>query len=348
MDEYPIHQTYSTFDHVVDGDPRWFDRFWFIIHDNEGKLCIGHGMGVYPNMSVMDGWSIVVVNDKQRNIRVSRELMHDREKLTVGPLHAHILEPLQKWRLVLDDNDYGFSYDLEFESVAPAYELNPPVFRRFHNTIETNACHYNQSGRCQGKITIDGRTFNINRSNYFGYRDRSWGVRPQVGGPQAGGRIFHGKWPSPNGNFLLANIAGFHLCYMGGERPDGVRSFMGGAMFNYEQMKQPMRVIDVQRDFKVSNGRFQGGEAIVTLSRGQSLALSLKKLNTVFLRGGAYSGLNGYYHGMYKGDSHIEGEVWDMRDQATLDTISGVNDHIVECRSGTHIGYGVCELYYKL
>jgi len=348
MDEYPIHQTYSTFDHVVDGDPRWFDRFWFIIHDTEGKLCLGHGMGVYPNLSIMDGWAIVSSNNKQRNIRVSRELMHDREKLTVGPLHAEIVEPLQKWRLKLDSNDYGFSYDLEFESLAPPYELNPPAFRRFHNVVETNACHYNQSGHCHGKVTIDGKTITLNKTRYFAYRDRSWGVRPQVGGPPAGGRIFQEKWPSPRGNFLLANVGGLHLCYMGGEREDGGRSFMGGAMYNYEQMKQPLRVIDVQRDFKISGDRFQGGEALVTLSRGQPLKLSLRRLNTVFLRGGAYSGLDGYYHGMYRGDFHTEGEVWDLTDQKTLDKISGINDHIVECRLGDHVGYGICELYYRL
>ena len=121
MDEYLIHQTYSTIDHVADGDPRWFDRYWFLISDAQGKLCIGQGMGVYPNMSVMDSWAIVVMNNKQRNLRASRELMHDRENMTVGPLHAEVLEPLKRWRLVLDENAYGFSYDLEFDGMAPPY-----------------------------------------------------------------------------------------------------------------------------------------------------------------------------------------------------------------------------------
>ncbi|MBI4287413.1 MAG: hypothetical protein HY671_03155 [Chloroflexi bacterium] len=348
MDEYPIHQTYTTFDHVADGDPRWFDRFWFMVHDTEGKLCIGHGTGVYPNLSVMDGWAIVSVNNKQRNIRVSRELLHDREKLTIGPLHAEIVDPLQKWRLTLGSNDLGFSYDIEFESLAPPYELNPPAFRRYHNAVETNACHYNQSGRCQGKVTVDGKTFTLDKTRFFGYRDRSWGVRPQVGGPQCGGRIFQEKWPSPRGNFMVANVGGFHLCYMGGERQDGVRSFTGGIVYNYDQNKPPVRITDVQRDFKLSGDRFQTCDMTVSLSRGLPLKMSLRRLNTVFLRGGAYAGLNGYYHGMYRGDLHVEGEVWDLKDDATLDAISGVNDHVVECRLGDKVGYGVGELYYKL
>jgi len=348
MDDFLVHQTYSTLDHVVDSDPRWYERYWFLIHDRASGLSLGQGLGIYPNMNVMDGWAIVTLDGAQHNLRVSRELWHDRGDINVGPLHSEISEPLRKWHLELEENPQGFSYDLEFEAACLPYELDPPHFRRRRNAVETNMCHFDQSGLCRGKVTVGGQTFELKDDTCFAVRDRSWGVRSTVGGPQASGQYFPSAWPSPRGNFCVLHFPDFHLAYLGGEMVDGTRSFAGGIVYGFDDERSPRRVTDVEREIHFEQERFTGADIIVHSAHEDPLRLSVKRLDCVYLRGGAYAGIDGYYQGMPRGPEHMEGETWDLTDVATLRKIDGINDFVVECRLGDQVGYGVFELYYQL
>ena len=95
-------------------DPGWFDRFYWNVHSPRGDLTISQGMGCYPQPGVVDGFAMLVDRRGQRNFRVSREGKAAQLRVEAGPLSAEILEPLEHWRLRLDDNQAGFAYDLEF------------------------------------------------------------------------------------------------------------------------------------------------------------------------------------------------------------------------------------------
>ena len=117
LDDALIHQNYGTLEQVVDTDPRWFDRFYFDLQAIDGSLSIAQGIGVYPNMGVMDGFSLFCLPDKQVNVRASRELVNgNRDEMDVGPIHAEILVPMKSWRFWLEENAQGATYDFTYTS----------------------------------------------------------------------------------------------------------------------------------------------------------------------------------------------------------------------------------------
>src|SRR3989304_5026273 len=118
FDDYMMHQIPANFGQTLTTDRRWFDRYWSNIHLINGELTICQGLGVYLNTNVMDGFSIVDHSKSQYSVRASREMSGDPDVMSVGPVHSEILEPLKRWRLWVDDNPYGISYDLEFEAVG--------------------------------------------------------------------------------------------------------------------------------------------------------------------------------------------------------------------------------------
>ena len=73
-DDFPIHQMITTMDHVASSDRRWYDRYWFAMGDTRGEVLVEFGLGVYPNLDVMDGFACATVRTNQYNVRVSREL----------------------------------------------------------------------------------------------------------------------------------------------------------------------------------------------------------------------------------------------------------------------------------
>ncbi|MBL7119748.1 MAG: hypothetical protein ISS53_03585 [Dehalococcoidia bacterium] len=47
-DEFPCHQTVSTFDHVETSAREWTERIWFCVHDKSEKSHLLAGFGKYP------------------------------------------------------------------------------------------------------------------------------------------------------------------------------------------------------------------------------------------------------------------------------------------------------------
>ena len=105
MDDFLMHQIVSTMDHFESSDPRWHDRYWFHMGDLQGEVVLGVGMGVYPNLNVMDGFSLAGVAGAQHNVLVSRELGSDRDT-RVGPLGVKVERGLRRIRLQLEPNDF--------------------------------------------------------------------------------------------------------------------------------------------------------------------------------------------------------------------------------------------------
>ena len=180
FDDYLIHQTIDTLDHVVTGDPRFQDRGLFIIHGKGGDFLLQVGFGVYPNQNMIDAWVCAVRGETQYNMRVARPLKNDRSDLNVGPLHIEILEPMVSWRVWTDKNDYDLDLDVTFHARAPALEFKP-VFVRRNNYVEHHQMHLMQSGRYTGRLRIGDYQA---EGPFIGCRDRTWGVRgPQMNQP---------------------------------------------------------------------------------------------------------------------------------------------------------------------
>ena len=95
LDDFLAHQIPETFDHVGTSDRNFFDRYYFNCHDLDGEVFLGFGMGVYPNLNVIDAFVSIVYDGKQHIVRGSRLLGRDRLDARVGPLAVEVLEGLR-------------------------------------------------------------------------------------------------------------------------------------------------------------------------------------------------------------------------------------------------------------
>ncbi|MFD8721777.1 hypothetical protein ACFV2H_28265 [Streptomyces sp. NPDC059629] len=60
LDEYPVHQVPLSMKHVATGDRNAYDRCIFHVLDHRGRALLILGLGVYPNVGVIDAYATLV------------------------------------------------------------------------------------------------------------------------------------------------------------------------------------------------------------------------------------------------------------------------------------------------
>jgi len=119
-DEFPVHQAPHPFSYIPSTDYNWDDGYWFGVFSPDDKVFLGTYMRVNPNSDMIGGCALINVAGRQFTVRFSRCWRQNFET-EVGPYHMKIVEPLKKIRLVLDQNDSGFSFDILWEGTSPAF-----------------------------------------------------------------------------------------------------------------------------------------------------------------------------------------------------------------------------------
>src|SRR4030095_10861004 len=175
------HQLPTTFDHVFTSDPMWTQRLWFTLHVvTTGNVIFDCGLRPYPNKNVQDAFAGVALDGKQYNVRMSRTLRPDTGQTKVGPLSFQVIEGLRRHRLLLEKNDSGFAFDIEWEAAFNPHEEEPHYRRRAGKVVE-DLSRYSQLGHARGTITLPGgKTLTLDPKKWLGQRDHSWGVRPEL------------------------------------------------------------------------------------------------------------------------------------------------------------------------
>ncbi len=208
-DELLCHQTPTTFDHVDTSDLRWTERTGIWVFDLSGKISFLTGLARYANRNLMDAYGMVTVEDKTAHIvRVSRELRPEPADLRVGPLSYEVVEPLKKVRTALGENEYGLSFDVEFEATFPPYE-QPPMFSRSRGRVREDVRRYYQLGRPSGWLKVEGKTYEVNKETWRITRDHSWGTRMGAGGGTIPEGAFLQPSEVPEGIFYCMGIFDF-------------------------------------------------------------------------------------------------------------------------------------------
>jgi hypothetical protein len=307
---------------------RFFDRMMFNLHppaaSSSAELLptLIVGAGIYPARDTTDGYAMAVLPGEQRNVRFSTELGATRPG-AVGPLRWTVLEPLRSWRLVLEDNPTGCSFDVVWTARTPPLVRDVDVANAA--TEASSFVHLVQSGRYTGQLTVDGESQDV--GGWFGQRDRSRGVRTMSGG-QGLHVWFQAQFPEHCVSFLLV------------EGRDGSRLLLEGAVLGEDGTLDP--VVDVAHDLVLDAGLdLRSGTVRVRTGSGRERVLDIDASGRgVHMAGGGYGGA----HGRPRGVDHLEHDVYRLDGSVTprgLDT--ALTDRPAVLSSAGERGVGIVE-----
>lgn len=321
IDEYPYHQTTQTFAATAGSDPSWNDGHYICAANQSGSIALTSNVRLYANNDVLDGFVCLRHDNKQYNVRLSRRLRPDMERLGVGPLSLEIVEPLQTVRLRLGKNEQGIELDLTCHSANTPY-MGPIETRRIDGRLLSERATYELTGECEGWVEVAGERVALNRQSSSFFRNHSWGFQPGRGGP----RLYGAPTPSRRAPGLRQWVL-FHTPDHGGfffEDPSGRAASGRGVILKDNRI---IPVVDVAHDleFYGGNRRVKQGQFRLTDVEGTIRAYDFENLGWVYCQGGGYFGGfdDALGQGVYRGEDHQEGEIWDVSHPTTIADESG-------------------------
>ena len=341
LDEYPIHQAPLSLAYVASTDRNFYDRCYFNAHPCSDELFLVTGLGVYPNLGVIDAYATVRKGDRQWAVRFSDELGDDRLDQRVGPYRVEVLEPLRRLRVVCDGDEHGIGFDLTWTGSFDAVQEAQHVLRMGARAI-LDTTRFAQVGTWQGELRVDGHTHAV--QDWVGSRDRSWGIRP-VGEADAGGR------PAANANpgfwwlYVPLRFPEFAVVLIAQESVDGFRTLNDAVRVwadgRVEQLGWPVA------DIKYRSGSRHPESATLrcTAQDGKPVVIDVETLTSVALNVGAgYGGDPDWGHGQWRGAGFAEGAVYDLTDPGVAGRLPfSVIDHVARATCDGVEGWGLFE-----
>jgi hypothetical protein len=343
IDEYPYHQFTDTFAAVVGSDPQWNDGHYVTLCDAAGTVCLTSNVRLYQNNDVIDGFVCIRHDGRQHNLRVSRRLRPSMDHLGVGPLRIELVEPMQVLRLVLDDNEFGIAVDVTCHTTAGPH-LDPIEVTRVDGRLISERATYELTGSCTGRIEVAGQRIDLGEASFF--RNHSWGYQPGRGGTRSGAPTPKRRLPG------VRHWALFHMLDHGGYFFDDPRPRAAAGKGAILIGGRSIAVVDVRHDVQFYEGgrRLKSAAFELTDEEGSVRRYTADDLGWVYCQGGGYFGgfNDGLGQGVYRGDYHQEGEVWDVSHPTEVVDAAGRRfefDHawaesFVRVRSNGAIGLG--------
>jgi hypothetical protein len=345
-DEYPFHQITQTFAAAATSDPAWNDGHYVTAGDVDGQVAFVSNLRLYANNDVMDGFVCVRHRGRQYNVRVSRRLRPQMDRLVVGPLRLEIVRPLEEVRLVLEPCRIAgatISLDVTCRTVTSPY-VGPVEVSRHAGRLVSERMTYELAGPCDGTIEVDGERIDWTSGQAHFFRNHSWGVHPGRGGPRTAGA------PSPSRRapgvrhwvlFDVGDHSGFFFV-----DPSGRAAAGKGAILEPDRV---VPIVEVQTDVALyePHARLRTASFRLTDVEGRVREYECEDLGWLYCQGGGYFGGfdDGLGQGVYRGDEYAEGETWDVSHPVDVVTASGVRrfDHdwaesFVRVRHGDAVG----------
>jgi hypothetical protein len=316
IDEYPFHQIIDTFASVAGTDPSWSDGHYICAADQAGTVALTSNVRLYQNNDVLDGFVCLRHADRQYNVRVSRRLRPEMEHLGAGPLRMEIIEPLQSVRLVLDDNEIGIRLDLVCRTANVPY-MGPIEVRQLEGRRISERATYEITGSCEGWVEIKGERFELSQDTASFFRNHSWGAQPPRGRPVNYGAPTPSKRAQGIRQWVLLHTpdhGGFFF-----EDPSG-RAASGRGAILHEDRIVPVVSVDSDLEFFDGGRRVRRGTFRLTDIEATVREYEFENLGWVYCQGGGYFGGfdDGLGQGIYRGEEHLEGEVWDVSHPTTI------------------------------
>jgi len=335
IDDHLIHQTPDPVRVAWSSDPRFYERYWNVFHDETGDLLIATGGSFYPNLDTAEAYAIVNYRGCHRSVRAFRRLGADRMDLRVGPIRPTIVEGLRRWRHVLEPNEWGISYDLEW--VDCKRQVYHAAYGSLRNGIPPGSQRHVTAGfagfgQVTGWVQFGDERIEWGPGDARGTRDRHWGIGRGVGGPAMNpGRVVKAGWKG--GNWIWFDdfaVWGHQVLYDFGDPRPGA-----GRVVHVE------RRLRFEEDTKI----FIEGVLTYTFDDGQQRQVHFERLGfqTAYMRCGMYGGTpdRGIYHGQYVGDDVVEGDEYDVTDASVRAMLSGLNEHHCRITCGNQTTTGI-------
>lgn len=341
-DEYFTHQVPLPHSMVGSSDPNWRERYWISIQDvRSQQFILSVGFGKYPNQDVLEGCVMAQHRLAQHNLRASRRLLSDVDRVTVGPMSLEVIEPLKTLRLRIEDNPSGMSADLLWHAAMPAM-LEGRHFEINRARVTHDLVRYVQLGRIDGRLTIGDQRFALDVQSTWAERDHSWGLRPMAAipgepPPESVGWNFLAFCPIQFDDFCV------HLYLF--EEQAGRPTHLSASIVRKDGKHDDDPIEHVTHDFQWARDKavltLASGRIVFGMFSGERLEIDIEALTPrVYLRGGGY----GVDQGRWKGAEHFEHEVWDLSDTQRLpDFAVSSSDHLIRATCGAKVGYGIIE-----
>ena len=115
-DDYPIHQTPEPVAYAGLGR-NFYDRYFFNGYHKEEDLFFALGMGIYPQLDIMDAGFSIIQSGKQRNLLSSKVMNHERLDTVVGDIQVEVVKPLEEFRILVKSRKNDIQADLFFSGV---------------------------------------------------------------------------------------------------------------------------------------------------------------------------------------------------------------------------------------
>jgi hypothetical protein len=343
LDEYPVHQTPLPMDRVTSSDRNFYDRSYFNAYDRTGEIFLVTGLGVYPNLGVIDAYAAARSGDQQWSVRFSDALGERGLEQRVGGYQIEVVEPLRRLNLSCVSPDGGIEFDLAWTAAFPAVQEEPHLLLSGSRPI-LDASRFSQVGSWNGRLRVGQRELSVTGDRWGGVRDRSWGIRP-VGEPEPPGRAaaepLEGFW------WLYAPLR-FESCaviVILQENPDGHRTLNDARRVwpdgRIDQLGWPR----VEIDYRSGTRHPESARIHLTDAAGHPLTVEVETLASVPLHVGAgYNGDPDWSHGRWMGRKWSSSSVYDLTDpQVAARVPFGVTDHVARARMDGEEGWGMFE-----
>lgn len=343
LDEYPIHQVPLSMRYTETSDRNFYDRCYFNAHRRSDDLFLITGLGVYPNVGVVDAYATVRRGQRQWAVRMSDALGDRSLDARVGPYRVEVLEPLRKIRLICDTAAHGLGFDLTWEGSFPCID-EPRHVNRTGGRVTLDGCRFAQVGTWAGTLHLDGDDIAVEPDLWVGSRDRSWGIRP-VGEAEPPGRAAtetrEGFWWL----YVPLRFDDFALIVIIQEEPDGTRILNSAdriwADGRREQLGWP------ELDFTYRPGTRMPEKVVMHLRTPdrRPFRVEVESLLAVALHVGAGYGADpDWSHGVWKGPDWLDSVVYDLGEPSVeARTPFGVIDHVGRATCDGATGWGLFE-----
>ena len=350
-DDFLIHQTPEPVRFVGTSDRRFYDRHFLTGHCRDENVFFLLGMGVYPNLGVIDAFASVATASRQVTTRASRELGADRMDTSgVGPFSLEVVKGLRHLRFSGEPCGQAVELDLEWRAAAEPLE-EPPLFSRVASRVIEQGTRMIQTGVYSGYLTVDGRRYEVSPDRWWGARDRSWGVRSMGLEREPAGITQAKKLGQQRTPLWIWSPMQFEqrtVHFSLSEHADGrreIQTVRQAAPLDSDGQTVELGEPDHDLKFDGDTRELLDGSSVSFRDvDGTRTTVALTPMHRAYLRAGTgYGGPDSWRHGAYRGENWVDSIAYDIGDPQ-ITRLIGPTHVLCKMEASTgEVGYGTFE-----